>query len=625
MMEWAVPWGIIVQWFLENLNPNVYLTDDYTVVDLETTNKEKGSALFVHNRIIVGVTKRAGEDARLWHSSGDLKEYLAARIQEHDFIVAQNAKFELQWFHRMGLALNKILVYDTMIGEYVLLGNRKKPLGLGSIAKRRGFGGKAPFIDICMKAGVCPSEMPSPLLNKRCLKDVVQTEQIFLQQRQELSERSQLKTLYTRCIFTPVLADMETRGIYLDGGKVETTYRDYIGRLAKCSSTLEELTGGINLRSSKQKAEFIYGTLGFSEFKDRRGNPIRTPGGSPKTDTATLGRFKARNKQQRTFLQAYSEFNKASSALSKNLDFFLGVVREKSGVFFGQFNQTIAQTHRLSSSGRPLEFDLFPGKRKSVQFQNLPKDFKHLFTARKKGWSLWEADGAQLEFRVAAHLGKDEVATAAIREGFDVHQFTADTLTSAGQPTEREDAKPDTFKPLFGGQSGTKAQVAYYTAFREKYSGISSTQAGWTYSVLRHKQLTIPSGLTFFWPDTEIRNNYITNTPNIFNYPIQSYATADIIPISVTYLWHKMQEANLESFLVNTIHDSAIAEVHPDEVEVMEKLAFAAFTDDVYNYLYNVYDDAFTVPLGAEVKLGTHWSVGKATLHTMEPPTYTNT
>jgi len=605
--------------FISSPDPSIYLSDNYVVLDFETTGEDYGTATNPDNGLVTTVFRYKGRETLL-----NVNEYkhapLLEAIEQADFIVAHNAKFELGWLKRCGLDLTQALVFDTQIAEYVLLGNRAVgKLSLGVVAKKYGYGTKDPYIDILMKSGICPSDMPRSLLNHRCRKDVEQTENIFLKQRALLHEADQLKTLYTRCIFTPVLADIEFNGLHLDGERVVSTYSEYQRSLTECSNKLATLSGGINLRSTKQLADFLYSELGLSELTDKRGDPLRTPAGRPKTDSETITRLATSNKRQRDFISTYKEFNKLSSALSKNLEFFMGVVKEMGSTFLGQFNQTVTQTHRLSASGRRLQFDLFE-KPKSVQFQNLPRAFKPMFSPRNPGWSVAEADGSQLEFRVAAHLGRDEVATQAIREGFDVHSFTAQVLTENKEPTKRQEAKAHTFKPLYGGNSGTKAQRAYYAAFRERYGGIASTQQEWIHSVLANKKLTIPSGLTFRWPDTRLDGNYITNTPSICNYPVQSYATADIIPIAVTKLWHEMKARELNSFLVNTVHDSAISELHPDEHEEFKDIAFDAFTNYVYYYLQEVYNDAFTVPLGAEIKIGGHWSEGEETSISVEPP-----
>jgi DNA polymerase family A len=133
---------------------------------------------------------------------------------------------------------------------------------------------------------------------------------------------------------------------------------------------------------------------------------------------------------------------------------------------------------------------------------------------------------------------------------------------------------------------------------------------GWVREVVRTKKLRIPSGLEFSWPDTEVqRSGYITNTPSIFNYPVQSFATADIIPLVLVLVWHKIK--GMQVMITNTIHDSIIAEVPPDEVERYRQILIESFTKDIYWMLDKLYGYKFKVPLGVGIKFGSHWGVGQ--------------
>jgi hypothetical protein len=69
--------------------------------------------------------------------------------------------------------------------------------------------------------------------------------------------------------------------------------------------------------------------------------------------------------------------------------------------------------------------------------------------------------------------------------------------------------------------------------------------------------------------------------------------------------WHRMKD--MESFLVNTVHDSIIAEVHPLEVTQWHQIAKVCLIDDVYDILEKLYDVKLTVPLGAGVMVSSHW------------------
>jgi len=214
-----------------------------------------------------------------------------------------------------------------------------------------------------------------------------------------------------------------------------------------------------------------------------------------------------------------------------------------------------------------------------------------------------EIDGTQLEFRIAVHMGRDRVGLKNIRtKGFDVHRLTADTLG-----VDRQTAKASTFKPLYGGTGGTPEQREYFAAFKRTYKGIADTQRRWVLKTLQDKEFRTEYGLTFFFPGTRLMGSgWITNSTNIYNYPIQGFATAEIIPIALVCAWHRM--ANIKSFLVNTVHDSIIAELHPDEVGVWHEIAKQCFITDTYDVLRKLYGISLTIPLGVGVLVGSHWS-----------------
>jgi DNA polymerase I-like protein with 3'-5' exonuclease and polymerase domains len=298
-------------------------------------------------------------------------------------------------------------------------------------------------------------------------------------------------------------------------------------------------------------------------------------------------------------LDLYKKQNALWTELSKYLRKFRQCVDDNDGRLLAQFNQSATQTHRLSSSG--LEY--------TTQFQNFPRVYKPMFRAKEEGWYIGEADGAQLEFRVAGDLGGDSQILADLEEEIDVHSVTSSVISEAGQETDRQNAKAHTFKPLYGGQSGTEAEQAYYRHFREKYAELTAEQQRWVNRVLSRKKLTTKWGLTFYWPDTRMsRSGYVNNTPSICNYPVQSFATAEIIPIGLVYFWHSVRARGLDMRVVNTIHDSIICEVPPYEVEQFHDLSKYALIDVPYWYLKKVYGVDFSVPLGAGVALGHHWS-----------------
>tara|TARA_R110000765_G_scaffold49367_3_gene100380 strand:- start:2664 stop:4559 length:1896 start_codon:yes stop_codon:yes gene_type:complete len=593
-------------WFLTDPRPEIFSdpTSKYVTLDFETTILDKGSALNEANKIVLAVWHCSWDDTRKQVLGGefDMAE-LVADCEAADFIVAHNAKFELQWLARCGLALESVLIFDTLLAEYVIGGNRWQlgVLSLDKICKRRFDEGKTDIISKMYKSKQCSTEIPESWLVSYCHKDVDLTMRLFDLQVKDLVRLELLPVAWSRFIVTPVFADIETNGMQLDTKMVKDRLVEVERAYSEALEDLEAITGGINTNSPKQLSEFLYETLGFAEAVRRQGSkwvPDRTPSGGMKTDKETVNRLQPTNAKQRTFLAKYKTCKELYNEVTKYLRKFDGCCDEDGGVLTASFNQANTQTHRTSSTGAKW----------GTQFQNFPRAYKPIFKARKAGWCIGESDGAQLEFRIAAHLGRDEEALADIIAGTDIHSVTAEIIG-----VSRQDAKAHTFKPLYGGMSGTKDEVRYYEFFRDKYKGITEAQNTWVNEVLDSKKLTTEWGLKYYWPNTKAEygkggKRYVTNTTSICNYPVQAFATAEIIPMAMVFFWHRLKRSGLEMFIVNTIHDSIICEMPDTEVKEFHKLSQQCLIDDVYFYLKELYDISLVVPLACGVKVGTHWS-----------------
>lgn len=609
--------------------------------DLETTNLDHGSALNPSNRVVM--VSWAVDDGPVKCYHGDILDAAEFWKDYHaqDHVCAYNAKFEQHWLRRLRVDIHDKQWHDPMLAEYVLLGNQRPGLSLNKVARRYGQDTKDSYIDTLMQAGVCPSEMPVDRLRARNKRDVRVMREIYRQQRRLLAERKQLAVYRTRVALTPVLTEIEAAGMQLDPDRVRQEYDSYVGRKVELERALDQLTGGINLRSSDQLAEFLYEKLGFPERKDARGKYVRNkpskrwPNGKPKTDKNTLAWLagQAKTEQQKKFIRLRAEYGKVNAALSKNLEFFQGVCQHYNCVFRAVLNQAVTATHRLSSSGLQIEI---PGLGwRGVQFQNMPREFKRLFTA-PPGYYIVEADFPQLEFRTAAFLGQDAQALRDISDpSFDAHVKSASVMRELdydnlfecykrgdrAAKAVRQDAKPDTFKPLYGGTKGTPAQERWYKEFQSRYSGIYSTQEGWLADVQASPsgELVTPWGMRFRW-------NFKTNRhgtpidpatgkpigPAVFNYPVQSLATAEIVPIALICLFRRVRQAGLDVTFVNSIHDSVVCIVKKAHLAEFNALVMQCFTESVYLYLWREYGLEFRVPLGVEITWGTHWGEGES-------------
>lgn len=602
--------------FVSDPRPEIYLDGIPLFLDLETTNLDNGSALNPNNRIILAGWQSGwgGEVETKWAGELDLMELVEA-IRKADFLVAHNAKFELQWLHRCGVDLESVLVYDTMLAEYVIGGNRWKTgqLSLDKCANRHKIGAKVGVVSKLIKSGVPTEDIPREWLHKYLVQDVSLLPSLMSSQLSMIRNGRLLPVVYSRCLLTPVLADIEKNGMRLSEEEVLPLVDELETSLALVEAEANKLAEGVNLNSPKQLAAFLYDRLGFSEPTIRRAGktiPDRTPSGGRKTDSDTIAALPCSTEKQREFKELFEKARDINSQLTKYLRKFKQCIEENEGMLYAHFNQTQTFTHRLSSTGAKYR----------TQFQNQPRAYKRFFRASKDGWLVAEVDGSQLEFRVAGHLGRDVAVRDDVIGGVDVHAFTSRTLTDAGQPTDRQGAKEHTFKPLYGGQSGTDAEKAYYRAFRERYPGVAETQQRWIDTVLQDKKLETEWGLVYYWPDTRMdRSGYITNTTSICNYPVQAFATAEIIPLAMVWFWHRLKRMpDVKMRLVNTVHDSVVAELAPEEEELFHALAKQCMIYDAEAMLKRLYNIDLFVPLGCGVKVGERWGSGKETKYERE-------
>ena len=263
----------------------------------------------------------------------------------------------------------------------------------------------------------------------------------------------------------------------------------------------------------------------------------------------------------------------------------------------------VGLTQHITATGR------FSGRNPNMQ--NMPRGntfpVKKVFVSRWDGGYIMEADFAQLEFRTAAFLAQDKVAMEEINTGFDVHAYTAKVISDAGQPTGRQDAKAHTFAPLFGatGYGRSKAEAAYYEHFNKKYKGIAEWHKKLGDEAIRFNKITNVSGRQYAFPEVTRRSN---GTPSHFtmikNYPVQGFATGDVVPVVLNEM-----DARLNSFqscIVNSVHDSMVIDVHPNEKDQVLQIItdINECLDSLIEQAYNV---KMNVPLLLEAKIGPNW------------------
>ena len=329
---------------------------------------------------------------------------------------------------------------------------------------------------------------------------------------------------------------------------------------------------------------------------------------SPRVSLASAGGFKTDKNTLTTLLnevtdpeaKKFLESIVRLSAIETYRSAFIEGIRKgikSDALLHANFNQCITATGRLSSS--------------SPNLQNMPKGrlfpVRKAFVSRFEGGSLVEIDYSQLEFRVAGILATDETVKREVESGFDVHAYTAKVLTENGEPTERGPAKASTFRPLYGGTQGTPAQRTYFKEFFGKYRGIFKWHEQLQNEAIQHKVVTTATGRQFSFPDCQRNTSgQATFKTQIVNYPVQSVATAEIVPLGVIILFNKLREMNLRSVVINTVHDSVLIDTHPDELEIVKSVAPGCLVD-AQTEAKKRFGLSDYIPLEVEMSQGKNW------------------
>lgn len=325
-----------------------------------------------------------------------------------------------------------------------------------------------------------------------------------------------------------------------------------------------------------------------------------------KTDKNTIKLLIAQAKRKKNdiavkFLTKISRLN----AINTYLDSFIAGIENwtrADDILHTQFNQCITATGRLSST--------------SPNLQNMPKrgfPVRKAMVSRFENGLVIEADFSALEFVICGELSRDPQIISDVLNGKDLHKQTASIIyqcdVSKVSKDQRQDSKKFSFAPIYGGiGAGEEPHVqTYFQEFFNIYKGLGAYHQRLASGVLKDGHVRIFSGRQFFWPNVRrTRNNRTTYYTQIVNYPVQSAATADIVPLSCIRAYRKFQELGLRSKLVLTVHDSIVVDTHPEEEEqVKDALRWAM--EGVTEEAEKLWNYSFVLPLKIEISHGQNW------------------
>ena len=384
----------------------------------------------------------------------------------------------------------------------------------------------------------------------------------------ELKERN-LWELFTS-LELPVanlLARMEAIGIAVNKKGLDELAAFFEGEVARETKAAHDSVGHeFNVASPKQLQVVL-----FEELKLPKTKKIKT---GYTTDAESLDWLHQKSGHPLlTSLLRIRETKKLGTTVE-------GLIAEiaKDGRIHTHFQQTVAATGRLSSTGPNL--------------QNIPvrteegRKIRDCFTVGKGYVALLTADYSQIEMRIMAHLSHDEKLLAAFASGEDLHATVAGLVfgvkASEVDPEMRRQMKAMSYGLAYGLSSyGLSAQLdisppaaqQLMDTYFERFGGIrdylkvvveEARKVGYTETIMGRRR---------YLPDLMHDNRQRREIAErmALNAPIQGSA-ADIIKMAMLNVQSAIEKENLKSRLLLQIHDELILEVVAGEEEKIVEL-----------------------------------------------------
>ncbi len=387
-----------------------------------------------------------------------------------------------------------------------------------------------------------------------------------------------------------ILARMEKDGIYLSEEKMKNVQKDVDDRLLEVQSGIYSLVGHqFNINSPMQ-----LGTVLFSERKLPSGK--HTERGFS-TNSETLESLKDLDPVVPLVLE-YRALNKLKNTYIDTLP----LLRDGNGRIHTTFLQTGTATGRLSS--------------RNPNLQNIPvrtedgRLIRSTFTPTD-GRVFLSADYSQIELVVLAYMSDDADLIEAFRRGEDIHQYTASLIFNKNldkvTQKERRIAKTINFGIIYGMSAFRLARdlgisrsdaTAFISKYFSRYKGVSSF-------IERVRKHTEETGyiVTEFGHIREVTginsaNKIERNSADrvALNSIVQGTA-AEIMKKAMINIAETMENRNLKSRLLLSVHDELIFEVERSEMDEVKNLVKSLMESVV----------KFSVPLKVSLEWGECW------------------
>ena len=473
--------------------------------------------------------------------------------------IGQNIKYDALILYRHGVKVSNIFL-DTMIAAHIL-NPAAKSYKLDALSIEFLNYNMVPIEDLIGKGKdqITMDLVPLDKISYYAAEDadiVFQLAEIFAPKLEENGQLNFFADIEMPLI--DVLMKMENEGVYVDEdllNEMSLNIGERLDLLVKEIYNIAEEE--FNINSTQQLAKILFDDLKLTQIKKR-------------STAENVLKELVNEHELPELILSYRKLNKLKNTY---IDALPASINKKTKRIHSTFNQTIAATGRLSSTG--------------PNFQNIPirtvdgREIRKSFIAQQKNWGIFSADYSQIELRIMAHLSEDKELCNAFKDNLDIHDRTASLIYNVPlddvQPEMRRTAKVINFGIMYGagpfrisqelGISRKAAQEIIKQYFIQ-YSGIQNYIDD-TLSKARSDNYveTILGRRRYVW-DVNSENALKKQAAErvAINMPIQGSA-AELIKIAMIDIQKNIENDKLKSKMILQIHDELLFEYPLDEEE----------------------------------------------------------
>ena len=389
-----------------------------------------------------------------------------------------------------------------------------------------------------------------------------------------------------------VLADMETTGIRVEPSILDEISGELGTQIAALESQIHELAGEeFNIASTQQLGEILFEKLGLRVVS-------KTSKGAPSTKETVLEELATEHPLPALVL----EWRKLTKLKSTYVDSLGDLIHPETGRVHTNYNQTVAATGRLSSSGPNL--------------QNIPirtdtgREIRKAFVA-KQGWKLLAADYVQIELRILASMSGDEGLSDAFRAREDIHRAAAarifDIAPEDVTRDQRQKAKQVNYGIPYGisawglGQRlrcSVKEAQELIDVYLKSYSKVTAHINKVVDQAHEKGYVETMLGRRRFVPNISSRNRTQRSFAErvAVNMPIQG-SQADMIKIAMVRIAKRLVGAGKQARMLLQVHDELVLEVPEDELEAVREIVRTEMVEAL----------PLDVPVEVDIDVGDNW------------------